>query len=115
MPEKTQNLKEQVALITGATRGIGLAIAKNLASEGCHLILTARDEKALNRVSRELGSTQAEILAQPDQVEKAAPRFELDDKVEIATARFFAAGPGVQARCSPPVASRSTRQCGKCG
>jgi NAD(P)-dependent dehydrogenase (short-subunit alcohol dehydrogenase family) len=52
-----------VALITGATRGIGLAIARALASEGCNLILTARDEKALNRLSRELASAKIRVLA----------------------------------------------------
>ena len=52
-----------MALITGATRGIGLAIARALASEGCNLILTARDEKALNRLSRELASAKIRVLA----------------------------------------------------
>ncbi len=52
-----------MALITGATRGIGLAIAGALASEACNLILTARDEKALNRLSRELASAKIRVLA----------------------------------------------------
>jgi NAD(P)-dependent dehydrogenase (short-subunit alcohol dehydrogenase family) len=58
-------LHNQVALITGATRGIGLAIAQALAAEGCNLVLTGRDEKALRRVSRELASAKTKILAQP--------------------------------------------------
>jgi NAD(P)-dependent dehydrogenase (short-subunit alcohol dehydrogenase family) len=53
------------ALITGATRGIGLAIARALAGEACNLILTARDESALARVSRELASPKIQILAHP--------------------------------------------------
>jgi len=52
----SQRLRGQTALITGATRGIGVAIARALADEGCHLILTARDEKSLDKVRRELGS-----------------------------------------------------------
>jgi len=58
-------LHGQVALVTGASRGIGLAIARALASEGCDLLLTARSEPALTRVSRELASAKVRILAHP--------------------------------------------------
>jgi NAD(P)-dependent dehydrogenase (short-subunit alcohol dehydrogenase family) len=58
-------LHNQVALVTGATRGIGLAIARALAAEGCNLILTGRDQSALNRASRELASPKIKILAHP--------------------------------------------------
>ena len=61
----TGRLPGQLALITGATRGIGLAIAHALAAEGCNLILTARRESALARISRELASAKIEILAHP--------------------------------------------------
>ncbi|HXP31388.1 MAG TPA: SDR family NAD(P)-dependent oxidoreductase, partial [Stellaceae bacterium] len=40
-------LRGKVALITGSSRGIGRSIAEALAAEGCHLMLTGRDEKAL--------------------------------------------------------------------
>jgi NAD(P)-dependent dehydrogenase (short-subunit alcohol dehydrogenase family) len=56
-------MRSQVALVTGATRGIGLAIARALAEEGCNLILTARSESVLARVGRELASTKVQILA----------------------------------------------------
>ncbi len=60
----TQQLRSQVALVTGATRGIGLAIAHALAAERCNLILTGRDQSALNKVSRELAPPNIRILAQ---------------------------------------------------
>jgi NAD(P)-dependent dehydrogenase (short-subunit alcohol dehydrogenase family) len=55
-------LKGKVALVTGATRGIGLAIARALAAETCDLILTGRDKAALTRISRELGSKKIRIV-----------------------------------------------------
>ena len=58
-------LRGNVALITGATRGIGLEVARALAARSCNLILTARDESALARVSRELARAKIRILAHP--------------------------------------------------
>ena len=41
------NLSGKVALVTGASRGLGWAMAQSLASAGAHVILNARDESAL--------------------------------------------------------------------
>jgi NAD(P)-dependent dehydrogenase (short-subunit alcohol dehydrogenase family) len=62
---KTQPLRGRTALITGATRGIGLAIAHALAAEHCNLILTGRDQAALNRIGKNLNSAKIKILAHP--------------------------------------------------
>ena len=40
----------RVALVTGASRGIGAATAQALAAQGAHVVLTARDTKALEAV-----------------------------------------------------------------
>src|ERR1035438_2055497 len=47
-------LSGRLALITGANRGIGLAIARALAREGCNLIVTGRDQRALAKACIEL-------------------------------------------------------------
>jgi NAD(P)-dependent dehydrogenase (short-subunit alcohol dehydrogenase family) len=46
--------KERTALITGASKGLGLALARALAKRGWNLIITARDNTALHSVRNEL-------------------------------------------------------------
>ena len=48
--------KEKTALITGASRGLGLALAQGLAARGWNLIITARDEDRLRSVRDELAT-----------------------------------------------------------
>ena len=55
---KWTDFKNKTALVTGASSGIGLAIAEELAKRGANLILTARSEDKLNEVAetvRQLG------------------------------------------------------------
>jgi 3-oxoacyl-[acyl-carrier protein] reductase len=49
-------LKDKVAIITGGSVGIGLAVAEGLAREGVHLLLCARDEDRLMQRSSEIQS-----------------------------------------------------------
>jgi len=60
-----KSLRGEVALVTGATRGIGLAISRALAAAGCGLIITGRNEAALTRISRELNRQKIRLLAHP--------------------------------------------------
>ena len=50
-------IKDKIALITGSTAGIGLAIAKALSMEGAQTIINGRSEESVERAISELGAT----------------------------------------------------------
>jgi NAD(P)-dependent dehydrogenase (short-subunit alcohol dehydrogenase family) len=52
-----------VALVTGASRGIGRAIALSLVSEGCDLIITARNVSRLKAFQEQLAQKKVRVLA----------------------------------------------------
>ncbi len=56
-------LKGKVAMVSGASRGIGRAIALGLATEGCNLSLCARGKETLDQVAQEVHGRGAEALA----------------------------------------------------
>jgi short-subunit dehydrogenase len=49
-----QILKDKTALVTGASSGLGVDFARELASRGCNLVLVARREELLRQVGAEL-------------------------------------------------------------
>lgn len=71
-------LQDKLALVTGASRGIGAATAKALAAEGAHVILTARTASDLETVEQAIfdaggSATIAPLdLAQSDSIGKLA-------------------------------------------
>ncbi|HWA19794.1 MAG TPA: SDR family oxidoreductase [Devosia sp.] len=50
-------LKDKVAVITGGSVGIGLAVAEGLAAEGAHVILSARKEERLKAEAKRISDT----------------------------------------------------------
>jgi len=58
-------LKDRTALITGASRGIGEAVARAMAREGCNLILTATDAGKLQSVAEDIRRRHGTTVACP--------------------------------------------------
>ncbi len=57
------DLSGQVALVTGASRGIGYDLAKALANAGSKVVVAARDMDALQRLASEIESEGGQVLA----------------------------------------------------
>jgi 3-oxoacyl-[acyl-carrier protein] reductase len=49
-------LKDRAAFVGGSSKGIGRAIARALAAEGCHVMLSSRDEANLQKAAAELAA-----------------------------------------------------------
>ena len=70
------------ALVTGASRGIGYAIAKKLAQNGDKIIITGRKKETLERVAKELGQNVFPMVWDAAEFDKA------DEKVREAAGQL---------------------------
>jgi NAD(P)-dependent dehydrogenase (short-subunit alcohol dehydrogenase family) len=77
-------LTGRVAVVTGASRGIGAATAEAVAAAGAHVVLAARDHEALGRVAERIRDAGARATAVPTDVSE-----------EAAVQRLFAEADGV--------------------
>jgi len=59
------DLTGQVAAVTGASRGLGRAIAVGLARVGCHVVLGARSVESLQQVAREIEAIGRKVVPLP--------------------------------------------------
>lgn len=78
-------LHDNVAIVTGASRGIGKYIAQALAREGCDVAICARTEEDLEEAAQEIEEEGAEVLALPMDITEEG---EAERLVEATADRF---------------------------
>ena len=78
-------LEGKVAMITGASQGLGRALALAYAKEGAQIVINSRQEENIRPVAEEAESTGAEVLALAADVSRSADVGRL---VGAATQRF---------------------------
>lgn len=82
---RAQDLAGRTALVTGGSRGLGFALAQELAASGARVALCARGEEALERARERLEAGGADVLATRCDVSR---RDEVDAWVAEALERF---------------------------
>jgi short-subunit dehydrogenase len=78
---RNMELSGKVAIITGASRGIGRALAKELAKHNCSLLLTALEKDEVSSLSDELGAYPVSVAFMAADLSDPGPRGEFVDWV----------------------------------
>ena len=78
-------LAGRVAVVTGASRGIGAATAAGIAAAGAHVVLAARDREALDRVASRIRHAGSEATPVPTDVSNDADVERLKQDVNSLT------------------------------
>ncbi len=91
MPRMNLGLQDKVAIVTGSSRGLGLASATALAAEGCRVVLCARTEAALQEAAR----TVATVAGGSDRVLAVRADVSTQSGVQAVTDRTVEAFGGI--------------------
>jgi 3-oxoacyl-[acyl-carrier protein] reductase len=78
-------IKDKVAMITGASRGIGKSCALTLAEEGCNLAVCARNKESLDEAAEKFKAKGVEVLTVRADVAKAE---DIDNFVSSTAEKF---------------------------
>jgi short-subunit dehydrogenase len=79
------NLRGKSVLVTGGSRGLGLALAREFAEKGANVVICARDEDELNRARRDLQKYGVDVLAVQCDV---TARSQVEGMIEGLTRHF---------------------------
>lgn len=74
-------LQDKVAIVTGGSRGIGLAIAEKLAGMGCEVVITARKRDELEKVAQRIRKTGGKCEGVPCDVSSLSDVQQLAGKI----------------------------------
>jgi NAD(P)-dependent dehydrogenase (short-subunit alcohol dehydrogenase family) len=95
-----QGLNGRNALVTGASKGLGRAMAVALAKQGAHLILVARDKEKLEAVAREVGEagSRADVFAADITKEDQVLQLESDVSSKVGKVQILINNAGTNLR-----------------
>ncbi|MCD0483228.1 SDR family oxidoreductase [Streptacidiphilus sp. ASG 303] len=77
-------LRDRVFIVTGSTRGLGLAAARQLVAEGARVVVTGRGQEAVDKAVTELGGSPGALGVVADNADSSTP----ERLVAAAQARF---------------------------
>jgi NAD(P)-dependent dehydrogenase (short-subunit alcohol dehydrogenase family) len=77
----SEDMTGKVAVVTGASRGIGAAVARAFRSAGARVAIAARDAEALERLADELGGSDGQALALPTDISDPEAVAEMVERV----------------------------------
>ncbi len=107
--EKLQPLSGRIALVTGASRGIGAALSVALAERGAHVVAVARSMDGLRQVRETIGAAGGTAtivpldLADPDAIARLATTIEgRHGKLDILVGNAGIPGPNVAVEHAKP-------------
>jgi short-subunit dehydrogenase len=83
VPRSRDDISGEVAVVTGASRGLGLLLARELARQFCPLVICARDVAELERAADDLRARGAQVTAVAcDVTDEASPQLLIDTALE---------------------------------
>src|ERR1700694_4330623 len=83
--DRSNNLQGQTVLITGGSRGLGLALAEEFARLGCNIVICARNQEELTRDRRQIERLGAEVVTIVCDVSK---QHEVEHMASVARQHF---------------------------